>query len=187
MKTKLINFHFIILLILVVNFFIALLLNFELNNYVNIGLKILLYGSALIGFFVFLKPFKSVAVYCSLYVTGSLCFLLSYVIKEGFIEVIGSIFGLLLFTSPPLYEDNKYEIHPYYAIMGACCQYKIYENYSPLLRYRGNFSYSEIINKEEESVFFSDSTIETIKNIKIEKDSIFINFKDNSSRSFKLY
>ena len=187
MKTKLIKFHFIILLILVINFFISLLLDFELNNYTKIGLKILLYGSALIGFFVFLKPFKSIAVYCSLYVICSLYFLLSYLIKGGFVEVISSIFGLLLFTSPPLYEANNYEIQPYYAIMGSCCQYKVYENYSPFIRYRGNFTYTEIIDKHKEPVNFSDSTIGTIKNIEIEKDNVFIEFKNKSTRRFKLY
>lgn len=189
MKSKLIKFHFIILLILVINFIIGLLLNFELNNYVNIGLKILLYGSALIGFFLSLKPFRTVAIYFSLYVICSLCFLLGYLFKGSLVAIIGGIFGLLLFIFPPLYEDNNYEIHSYSSLLGTCCQYEVYENYYPFIHSKGKFNYTKFtdIDGKQEEDLAPFSGVEKIKNIKIEKDSIFIDFEDNSSRSFELY
>ncbi len=181
MKTKLIKFHFIILLILVVNFFIGLVLNFELNNYVKIGLKILFYGSALVGFFICFKPFRLVTAYFSLYLFFPFAFL-AVLGKNGFMV---AAFLLPLTNSFPLYENNNFQIYNHFAIMGACCEYEVYENYSPFIRYRGSFIYTEIIDKEP--VNFSDSTIEMIKNVEIEKDNVFIEFKDKATRRFKLY
>lgn len=179
MKTKLTKFHFIILLILVVNFIITLSFNFGLNNYVKIGLKILFYGSALIGVFVFAEPFKHRVIYfISCVITPLLC------ISES---LLGELLALLLLTSIPVYEGNNYQIQSYSSPMGTCCQYQVYENYSPFIHLMGKFNYTKVTNWEEELVILSKSKAEKIKNIKVEKDSIFIDFKDDSSRSFKLY
>ena len=178
---QLINFHFIILLILVLNFIITISFDVELNNYIKIGLKILFYGSALICLFIFAEPFRLRAIYFLMCViTPLLC------ISES---LLSELLTLLLFTSIPLYESNNYEIQSYSSPMGTCCQYQVYENYSPFIRFRGKFTYTEFteVHGKQEEDLAPFSEIEKIKNIKIKKDSIFIDFEDNSTISFKLY
>ncbi len=190
MKTKLIKFHFIILLILVVNFIITLSFDVGLSNYIKIGLKFLLYGSALVGSVLFFKPFKFITAYFSLYVVSPLLIFFAWLADGIMGAILGSIFLGLFYTTIPVYKQDNYEIHsPFTGFMGGCCGYDLYENNCLLSKNKATFAYTEYttINGEkvEELAPFLDG--ETIKNIKIEKDSIFIEFEDNSSRSFKLY
>lgn len=180
MKTKLIKFHFIILLILVVNFIITISFDVGLNNYIKIGLKILLYGSALVGSVVFFKPFKFVTAYFSLYIISPLLIFLAWLADGIMGAVLGGLFLGLFYTTTPVYKQDNYEIHsPFTGFMGSCCYYEIYETNLFFIRNKGKFYYSDYTIDRQK--------VEEIQNIKIEKDSIFIDFKDNSSRSFKLY
>ncbi|WP_375562586.1 hypothetical protein ACE193_08580 [Bernardetia sp. OM2101] len=183
MKTKLIKFHFLILLILVVNFIITIGFDLGLNSYVRIGLKILFYGSAVIGFIVFLKPFQFITAYFSLYVVSPILFFLG--IMKGF---LGLIFMLFFLNSTPLYKDENYEIHPYYAIMGACCQYEVYEVYSPFLYSKGQFNYAEPINSKEEESGDTDTLDEkNISHIQVEYNTLLIKLKDSTEKTYRLY
>ncbi|WP_338768933.1 hypothetical protein WAF17_08805 [Bernardetia sp. ABR2-2B] len=189
MKTKLIKFHFIILLILVVNFIITLSFDIGLNNYIKIGLKILLYGSALVGSVAFFKPFKFVTAYFSLYVISPLLIFLAWLADGIFGAILASVFVGIFYTSTPVYKQDNYEIHSAFkGFMGNCCRYEVYKNNFLFSKNTSTFAYTEYttINGEkvEELAPFLDGS--KIKNIKIENDSIFIEFKDNSSRSFEL-
>lgn len=186
MKTKLIKFHFIILLILVINFIITLSFDFGLNNYIKITLKILLYGSALVGSILFFKPFKIVTSYFSLYVISPLLIFLGWLADGILGMLLSGIFLGLFYTPLPTYTQENYVIQES-AFMGS--KYEVYENHSIFIKSNSSFDYTELINLGKDKVIYlpSDLEREEIKNIKIENDSIFINFKDNSTRSFQLY
>lgn len=190
MKTKLLKFHFIILLILVINFFISLFFDIGLNSYIKIGLKILLYGSAVIGSVLFFKLFKIVTSYFSLYVISPFLIFLAWLADGIMGAIIASIFVGIFYTSIPVYTQDNYEVHEEFkGFMGRYCRYEIHENSFLFSKNIATFAYSEyiILNGEEVEELSPFLEEEKIKNIKIETDSIFIDFKDNSTRSFELY
>ncbi|WP_291724476.1 hypothetical protein [Bernardetia sp.] len=181
MKNRLVKFHFIILLILVVNFIITIGFNFGLNSYVRIGLKVLFYGSGLVGLVAFFRSFNFITAYFSLYVIFPIL---------SFVPIVGNFikwfFVLFISTSLPVYESKDYEIHSYYGIMPAYNQYEIYEVYSPFLLSKGKFSYSEAMNKEENE---SDELLngESIDSIRFDNSVLIMKINDSTEKKFKLY
>ncbi|AFM03512.1 hypothetical protein Fleli_1074 [Bernardetia litoralis DSM 6794] len=76
-----------------------------MNNYIKIGLKILFYGSALVGSVLFFKPFKIVTAYFSLYVISPLLIFLAWLADGILGMLLSGIFLSLFYTPLPTYTE----------------------------------------------------------------------------------
>lgn len=102
---------------------------------------------------------------------------------------LGSFFISLLYTPFPLYEEGNYGIRQYYSLKVTDAQYEVYEEYSPFIKSRGTFNYTIFLtNKDEEEIEEIAPVLEEqqIEDIYIQRDSIFIDFKNKPTRSFIL-
>lgn len=200
MKTKLIKFHFIILLILVVNFVITSIFDIGLNSYVKTLLALLLYGS---GFSLFalnfkrlFKPFTLLKFYSTFFVTIPLLVLFVSNIDEHWSNSISSDFRKSISIYTPVYRQYNYEIYEkthVLDILNTNCfgttssDYHIDKNYFIFSIRLGYFDFDynykdrEVLNIDD----FKPLKSKSLKNINVEKDSVYMNF-NNHVRAFEI-
>jgi hypothetical protein len=120
--------HLGLLVFLLSNFLMGLIFGFKLNSYLIFGFKIIFYLSAIVLFFMTIKPFEWLGLYFSIYVISPFGVLLSWLADGIFGAIIGSFFLFLL--SPPIFaaSNKDYFIKENSTgFMARCCNYSIYE------------------------------------------------------------
>ncbi|WP_375562585.1 hypothetical protein ACE193_08575 [Bernardetia sp. OM2101] len=201
MKTKLVKFHFIILLILVVNIFVTNIFNFGLNSYAKMLLAFLLVGS---GFSLFalnfkrlFKPFTFLKVYSTFYITIPLLILFFWNSNEYWNNSISYRFERTLSTGKLVYEQSNYKIYEYMKPSifntpnGGCSnsfstEYFLDKNY---FIFKTRLGYFHSVYKDRENTNFEipmSLIEEDMKNINVANDSIFINFYESDNMVFEI-
>jgi hypothetical protein len=130
MKNNIYKLHFYLLIFLIIHSLIGKLIGFGFSQPIVFGLKIILYISGFIYFFLSVKPFKKRNIYFSYYVVTPIITLLGYVF--GGVFLVGILGSILLFPVYPKEEAfEKKDIivyHKFQGFLGACCSYEIYQN-----------------------------------------------------------
>ncbi|WP_338814622.1 hypothetical protein V9L05_05065 [Bernardetia sp. Wsw4-3y2] len=208
MKNKLIKFHFIILLILVVNLFIIDGYNFGLNSYAKMTLLILLFGSGISMFALNVKPVLKLLVrlYSTFYIAVAL--LISYIIfttDKHPTLVFPYDFYEPLRTHVPVYKQSDYEIYNYdkkgvLSFLNSCGggiesgYYFLDKNYF-IFKTRIGYFYSghsvKVISEGNDVEFTKRDTYKHLKkkdiqNINVANDSVYINFNEGYNRVFEI-
>lgn len=123
-----IRFHFIALTIAIMNFLFKNFTTYSLEGNIEFGIEILTAISGLTLFFFYLKPFKKINFYFSIYATVAF-FLIVGLIFRGFF--LGLVLSVLLFPLIP--DDKEFEENgviistPFQGFMAACCSYQVKE------------------------------------------------------------
>ena len=176
MKSNLLKFHFLILLILVINFIIAIGFDFGLNHYITISLKILLYGSAIVGAFLFFNPFKFITAYFSLYVISPFLIFVAWLADGIFGAILASVFVGIFHVSTPIYTQNDYEIHEEFrGFMGHCCGYEVYKNHFIFSQKIGKVSFDDFLHSDK------------VTKLEIQEDMLILHFEDNSTETALIF
>ncbi|WP_338790005.1 hypothetical protein [Bernardetia sp. MNP-M8] len=208
MKAKLIKFHIIILLILVVNLFIIDGYNFGLNSYAKMTLLILLFGSGISMFALNVKPvFKLlIRLYSTFYVAVAL--LVSFVVCNT--DKHPSLVFPYDFYEPlrihvPVYKQSDYEVYNYdkkgvLSFLSSCGggiesgYYFLDKNYF-IFKTRIGYFYSghsvKVISEGNDVEFTKRDAYKylmekDIQNINVSNDSIFINFYESDNMVFEI-
>ncbi len=126
-KNIILRIHLTTLIILLINvvFEISLIAN------IRLVLKILVYLSACILFFFYVKPFKKRALYFSIYIFSPVFIFISWLIDGIFGAILGSIFLFFFVPNDNRFENDQIQINKKTAgLLGACCKYEVIEKKS---------------------------------------------------------
>lgn len=165
-KPTITRIHIYLLAVIFLNVIFKLFTDFSLNYSVAFAIKIILYLTGIILFFLNLKPFKKISLYFSIFVLTALMPALFWIFHGIFLGLVSSI---LLFPISPKtvqYEKENFKIYPkFQGFMGACCAYEITEQkFFIFERYLGEFRYEGI-------------DVKTI-DLKVENDSITMKLQE---------
>ncbi|WP_338768935.1 hypothetical protein WAF17_08810 [Bernardetia sp. ABR2-2B] len=207
MKTKLIKFHFIILLILVVNLFIIDGYNFGLNSYAKMALIALLFGSGISMFALNVKPvFKLlVRLYSTFYIAVALWISsIIFTTDKHLTLVFPYDFYEPLRIHVPVYKQSDYEVYNYdkkgvlsFLSCGGGIEsgyYFLDKNYF-IFKTRIGYFYSghsvKVISEGNDVEFTKRDAYKylmgkDIQNINVSNDSIFINFYESDNMVFEI-
>ncbi len=132
MKTRLrkilIRVHFVTLIIAIFN---ALVKNLTLYSFawnIEFGIEILTLISGMILFFFYLKPFKKINFYFSIYATVVIFLIVGLIFRGVFWGVVLSVLLFPVIPDTKKFEENGITIStPFQGLMAACCSYQVKE------------------------------------------------------------
>lgn len=129
MKYNIYKFHFYLLIFLIIHSLISQLIGYGFGQSIVFGLKIILYISGFVFFFLSLKPFKKMTIYFSYYFITPLIALLGYVFGGVFlVGILGSILLFPVYPKEKAFEKEDVIVyHKFQGFLGACCTYEIYQ------------------------------------------------------------
>lgn len=167
-KQKIIKIHFYLLGFIFLNFIIRLLIGLSLNSQLIFALKVILYLSGIVLFFLNVKPFRKARIYFSLYVISPFLIFFGWLADGIFGAILASIF--LFFFQPPTDAEFKNDEITIYSqsqgLMGRCCSYDIIKQYFFIFE-------RKVTEFNFEEADFSNAKLKT------EKDTLYINFRYN--------
>lgn len=132
MKTRLreilLKIHFVALTIAILNALVKNLTAFSLEGHAQLVVKTLTVISGLTLFFFYLKPFKRLSFYFSIYATFTFFLIIGLIFRGIFWGIVISIFLLPMIPDSKKIEENEIIIMvPFQGFMSPCCSYKIKE------------------------------------------------------------
>jgi hypothetical protein len=132
MKTRLrkilTSIHLTTLTVAILNALIKSLTAYSLEGNIEFGVKILTVISGLILFFFYLKPFKKVNFYFSIYATIAGLLIIGLIFRGIFWALVLSVFLFPLIPDDKEFEENGIIIStPFQGFMTPCCSYQIKE------------------------------------------------------------
>jgi hypothetical protein len=127
-KNIILRIHLTTLIILLINFIINVVFEISLIANLRLVLKILFYVSACILFFYYVKPFKKIALYFSIYIFSPFIIFISWLIDGIFGAVLGSIFLFFFVPNDIRFENDDIQINKKFGgFLGRCCEYEVIE------------------------------------------------------------
>jgi len=174
-KKILLRIHITTLIILLINFLVNIIFEISLIANLRLVLKILFYVSACILFFYYVKPFKKIALYFSIYIFSPLLIFISWIIDGVFGAILGSVFLFFFVPNDTRFENDQIQINTkFQGFLGACCKYEVIEKkYILFERKMGEFQFDENLYLRKNSIKIQDNILQmhlTIKDYDDEKD-----------------
>ncbi|WP_298137531.1 hypothetical protein [Flavobacterium sp.] len=121
--------HFYILSFVILNYVIQLTTNFGINSNVIFILKILIYISGSILFFLNRKPFKKISIYYFYYLLSILTGILFWSFGGIFLAILSSLFLKPIYPKDIKYQKENLKVYSSFnGFFAACCEYEITEN-----------------------------------------------------------
>jgi hypothetical protein len=132
MKTRLpkilIRTHFIALTIVILNSLFKNFIAFSLAGEIEFGIKILIVISGLLLFFFYLRPFKKINTYFSIYAIAGIFLIIGLIFRGIFGALIISIILFPIIPNDKEFENNGIIIStPFQGFMAPCCSYQLKE------------------------------------------------------------
>ena len=128
LREILIRIHLIILAIVILNALIKSLTAYSLEENIEFGVKILAVISGLILFFFYLKPFKKIDFYFSIYTAIAVILIIGLIFRGIFWALVLSVVLYPLVPDDKEFEENGIIIStPFQGFMASCCSYQIKE------------------------------------------------------------
>jgi hypothetical protein len=126
LKKVFLNIHVTSIVFFFFNFCIKIIFRLSLTWKLLLIFKILLYASGLLLFFLYLKPFKKLSFYFSLYVFSPILISLSWLIDGIFGAILGSLFLFFFVPGDVRFENNEIVINKKFGgLLGRCCDYEV--------------------------------------------------------------
>jgi hypothetical protein len=171
-KRKINKTHFYILAFVFLNLIIQSISGLGLSSNVVFGLKIIIYISGIVLFFLNIKPFKKRAVYFSFYFLSSIIGLLFWIFGGIFLGLLSSILLFPIYPKDIVYQKNNFVVYSSFTgFLGACCEYEITESKTFVFeKHIGKFKIEGQLEREK-------SDIKIVKN-KIEYRHKIFEYKD---------
>ncbi len=124
----LIKTHFIALTIAILNSLLKNFMAYGLVGEIEFGIKILLVTSGLTLFFFYLRPFKKINVYFSIYSIAAILLIVGLIFRGIFGALIISFILFPIIPNDKGFEKNGVVIStPFQGFMARCCSYQIME------------------------------------------------------------
>ncbi|WP_338790006.1 hypothetical protein [Bernardetia sp. MNP-M8] len=137
------------------------------------------------------KPFTFLKLYSTLYMTIPLLVLFICNFDHSCSNSTEYHLTQSLSTDTPIYRQYNYEIYKKTGVLdflntcsGSSSNYYIDKNY---FIFKVRLGYFHSVYEDAEFTFSEPLIKKEIENIGVKNDSIFIDFKDNYTRKFKLY
>ena len=160
--------HFYLLVFILLNLAFKTFVEISLNYRIAFLIKIIIYLTGAIRFFLNLKPFKKVALYFSIFVWTPLIAALFWIFHGIFLGLLSSIFLFPVFPNDIQYEKDNLKVYTkFQGFLGACCTYEITEQKFFLFeKHLGEIKHEDIDFKNFD--------------MKVENDYIKMKFEENS-------
>jgi hypothetical protein len=127
-KPALTKTHFYLLLFVLLNFAVRLRSDFSINYSIVFALKVIIYITGIILFFLNLRPFKKVALYFSFFIWTPVSIALLWIFHGIFLGILASIFMAPISPNDVQYEKGKIKVYEKFSgFLGTCCSYEITE------------------------------------------------------------
>jgi len=178
LRKVLIRVHFIMLATAILNSLLKVFSTYSLESNLELILKLAAVISGLTLFFFYLKPFKMINLYFSIYAFMTLFLTIGIIFRGVFWGVALSIILYPIIPDQKKYEKNDIIISiPFKGFISSCCSYQIKER--QLLLFEKNYGVFESegpidfntlkMEKTKNEVELSYSTEFEIKKIQINK------------------
>lgn len=178
-KKILLGIHITTLIILLINFIINVVFDISLIANLRLVLKILFYVSACILFFYYVKPFKKIALYFSIYIFLPFFTFISWLIDGVFGAVVVSVFLFFVVPNDIRFENDQIQINKKFeGFLGACCKYEVIEKKCFLFeKNRADFQFEDNLYFRKEDIQIQKDTLKMhliLKNYHPQEDDHFI-------------
>ncbi len=128
LRKIILRIYFVLLALAILNAIIKNITNYSLQETLAFGIKLLVVISGLRLFFFYLKPFKQINIYFSIYAIAGILLGLD-LIFHGMVGAL--LIYLILFPIIPnekVYDNNGFTISsPFQEFMASCCSYQLKE------------------------------------------------------------
>lgn len=153
-KKLLLKIHIGILILLIVNFVVNAIFRISLISDLRFILKVLFYISACILFFYYIKPFKKISIYFSLYIISPILIFLSWLIDGILGALLGSVFFFFFAPDEIRFENDQIQINKIFnGFLGECCTYEVIEKkYFLFEKNIGEFYFEDNLNFRKEDI-----------------------------------
>ncbi len=142
LRKNLATIHFVLLAIAIVNFFSRLLIGIGLHVLVALYVKIGFCVAGAFLFWMYVKPFKAVAIYYGVYFFAPILMAVAFQVGGILSAVLLSI-AVFIISEPtkPLVKSGNYVVYTKFGgFFSSCCSYDIYENkWSIFQKHRATF------------------------------------------------
>lgn len=158
-KEKITKTHFYLLVFIILNLTCKLFIEISINYRIAFVIKIIIYLTGAILFFLNLKPFKKVALYFSFFVWTPLIAALFWMFHGVFLGLLSSIFLFPISPSEMLYKKDNLNVYAkFQGFLGACCTYEITEQKLFLFeKHLGEIQHESIDFKNFDLIIENDS------------------------------
>ncbi|MFB3389500.1 hypothetical protein [Flavobacterium sp. LAR06] len=161
-KKLLLKIHIATLIILLINFIINVVFEISLIANLHLILKVLFYFSACILFFYYVKPFKKIALYFSLYIFSPVFIFISWLIDGIMGAILSSILVFFFFPNDIRFENEQIQIKKTpRGFLGACCKYEVIEKkYFLFERNIAEFQFERNLNFKKNDIKIQDNILQ---------------------------
>lgn len=121
--------HLGLLMFLLMNLLLYVVLDFGFDNRLMFLIRVLVYLTGVLLFFLTIKNRSAITLYSSLYLLSPIVVLLSWLADGILGALLGSLFFAFLAPPDTIVASDKYQIRSQYTgFLGGCCSYSLYEN-----------------------------------------------------------
>ncbi|MGV3540038.1 MAG: hypothetical protein ACO1OQ_09515 [Rufibacter sp.] len=172
MKSRLFKLHFWLIFLILICTCVHYLTSFTLKAQILFSLKLIVFFSGVICFFLFLKTSKKIAAYFSLYVLSPILVGIAWFADGIFGALVASVFLFFLIPPDTIATTEGLELRTEFrGFLGHCCGYEIYE--SKFLLLEKKIGRKEIQESSSDIISFTVDEQSTMAKV-IAKDSVFV-------------
>ncbi|MDO6391706.1 hypothetical protein Q4E40_16340 [Pontibacter sp. BT731] len=125
--------HIGMFLFLLLNLLLSVVLDLGFDNRLMFLVRVLIYATGVLLFFVTIKNRSAITYYSSLYLLSPIIVFFSWLADGILGALLGSIFFALLAPPDTIVQNDKYQIRSQYTgFLSGCCSYNLYETKFPL-------------------------------------------------------
>ncbi|MBF9254387.1 hypothetical protein I2I11_13865 [Pontibacter sp. 172403-2] len=125
--------HLGLLMFLLLNLLLSVVLDLGFDNRLMFLVRVLIYASGVLLFFLTIKNRTAITHYSSLYILSPIIVFFSWLADGILGALLGSMFFAFLAPPDTIVQNDKYQIRSQYTgFLGGCCSYSLYETQLPL-------------------------------------------------------
>jgi hypothetical protein len=126
---NLIRTHFSVLGFVILNFIIKLITNYGVNSELIFILKIVIYVSGIVLFFMNRKQLKKISIYFFYYLISVIIICFFWLFGGIFLAILSSIVLKPIFHKEIKYQKENLKIYSNFSgFFASCCEYEVVEN-----------------------------------------------------------
>ena len=121
--------HFALLGIIILNFITQLIISYDLNKPIIFGLKLIIYLSGCILFFLNLHFKRKILFYYSFYLSSFLNVIILRIFGGTFWGLLGSLVLFPIYPQEVIYQKDDLKLYQKFSgFLGRCCDYEVVES-----------------------------------------------------------
>jgi len=127
-KSKILNIHIYLLSFILLHFGFQILTGYGLNQSVIFVVKLILYSSGIIMFFMNIRPFKLISIYFSFYAISGIVVAMFFLFGGIILAVFSSILLYPIYPKQVEFENQSIKVyHRFQGFLSHCCSYEVTE------------------------------------------------------------